>query len=55
MYIKQQNSEIAHNKDKEENSQMLLYGCETWSLILREEPRLRVIDKRNILDQEGWE
>jgi hypothetical protein len=23
-----------------------LYGCETWSLTLREEPRLRVIENR---------
>jgi hypothetical protein len=25
---------------------VVLYGCETWSLILREEPRLRVLEKR---------
>ena len=25
---------------------VVLYGCETWSLILREERRLRVFDKR---------
>jgi hypothetical protein len=25
---------------------VVLYGCETWSLTLREEHRLRVIDKR---------
>jgi hypothetical protein len=25
---------------------MLLYGCETWSLTLREEPRLRVLENR---------
>jgi hypothetical protein len=25
---------------------MLLYGCETWTLTLREEHRLRVFEKR---------
>jgi len=25
---------------------LVLYGCETWSLILREEPRLRVYENR---------
>ena len=25
---------------------VVLYGCETWSLILREEHRLRVLEKR---------
>jgi len=25
---------------------VVLYGCETWSLILREEHRLRVIENR---------
>jgi len=25
---------------------VVLYGCETWSLISREEPRLRVIESR---------
>jgi hypothetical protein len=25
---------------------MVLYGCETWSLTLREEPRLRVFENR---------
>ena len=25
---------------------VVLYGCETWSLILREEPRLRVFENR---------
>ena len=25
---------------------LVLYGCETWSLTLREERRLRVFDKR---------
>jgi hypothetical protein len=25
---------------------VVLYGCETWSLILREEPRVRVFDSR---------
>ena len=25
---------------------VLLYGCETWSLTLREEPRLRVFENR---------
>jgi hypothetical protein len=25
---------------------MVLYGCETWSLILREEHRLRMFEKR---------
>ena len=25
---------------------VILYGCETWSLILREEHRLRVLEKR---------
>jgi hypothetical protein len=25
---------------------VVLYGCETWSLILREEHRLRVFEKR---------
>jgi hypothetical protein len=24
----------------------LLYGCETWSLTIREEPRLRVFENR---------
>jgi len=26
--------------------QLLLYGCETWSLVLREERRLRVLENR---------
>jgi hypothetical protein len=25
---------------------VVLYGCETWSLTLREEPRLRVFENR---------
>ena len=25
---------------------VVLYGCETWSLILREEPRLRVFENK---------
>jgi hypothetical protein len=25
---------------------VILYGCETWSRILRKEPRLRVFEKR---------
>jgi len=25
---------------------VVLYGCETWSLILRDEPRLRVFENR---------
>jgi hypothetical protein len=28
---------------------VLLYGCETWSLTLREEPRLRVFENRVLL------
>ena len=28
------------------NSAVVLYGCETWSLILREERRLRVFENR---------
>jgi hypothetical protein len=28
------------------NSPVVLYGCETWSLILREEHRLRVHENR---------
>ena len=27
---------------------VVLYGCETWSLILREEPRLRVFENRKL-------
>jgi hypothetical protein len=36
---------------------VVLYGCETWSLILRGEHRLRVFEKRvlrKISGQEGW-
>jgi len=25
---------------------LVVYGCETWSLILREEPRLKVFENR---------
>jgi hypothetical protein len=28
---------------------MVLYGCETWSLILREESRLRVFEENRVL------
>ena len=27
---------------------VVLYGCETWSLTLREESRLRIFDNRNL-------
>jgi hypothetical protein len=33
-------------KYKIEMSHTILYGCETWSLILREEHRLRVLQNR---------
>ena len=33
---------------------VLLYGCEAWSLTLREESRLRVFEA-HIWAQEGWE
>jgi hypothetical protein len=36
----------------------VLYGCETWSLTLREERKLRVFENRvlrgNIWTEEGW-
>ena len=30
------------------NLRVVLYGCETWSLTLREERRLRVFEKRGL-------
>jgi len=33
---------------------VILYGCETWSLTLREEHRLRVFKNRVLLDRRGW-
>jgi hypothetical protein len=36
---------------------VVLYGCETWSLTVREEQKLRVFEKRvlrRIFDKEGW-
>jgi hypothetical protein len=30
------------------NGYVVLYGCETWSLILREEIRLRVLENRDL-------
>jgi hypothetical protein len=37
---------------------VVLYGCETWSLTLREELRLRVFEKRDLdwedQDVGGW-
>jgi hypothetical protein len=32
--------------DLAQNSDKVLYGCETWSLTLREEHRLRVFENR---------
>jgi hypothetical protein len=33
---------------------VVLYGCETWSLTLREEHRLRVFEKRVLRRTFGW-
>jgi hypothetical protein len=33
---------------------VVLYGCETWSLTLMEEHRLRVFENRVLWTEEGW-
>jgi hypothetical protein len=33
---------------------VVLYGCETWSLTLREEHRLRVLEKRVLMRMFAW-
>ena len=33
---------------------VVLYGCETWSLTLREEHRLRVFDNWDLVEENIW-
>jgi hypothetical protein len=33
---------------------VVLYGCETWSLTVREEDKLRVFENRVLRRIEGW-
>jgi hypothetical protein len=37
---------IKKNNTMEKHEEVVLYGCETWSLTLREERRLRVFENR---------
>jgi hypothetical protein len=36
------------------NLSVVLYGCETWSLTVREEHKLRVFENRNIWTKQEW-